>query len=167
MSKETPKPFALNGTNNPVVKNWMGSGHDIYLDEFYFISYADQEKLIESHGISISDVKTLSKEEYLEAKKEIAKQLKEKFPEYFTIVSWVGVDQIKAREIAKLDPAKNPNYIRIIGRMLLEWAEEGFVPQFDTYFDKTRRLLMVPVQAWEHFHEWSYMLRKQGGWRNK
>ena len=154
MNREIPKPFALQGTNNPVVKKWMGSKHDIYLDEFYFISYADQERVIKSHGISITGIKTLSREGYDLAKKEIDKQLRERFPEYFEIVSWsAGLAQYKEKEIARLHPSQNPNYIKITGRMLLEWAEDGFVPQFDSYFEKTRRLLMVPVQAWDHFHE--------------
>ncbi len=167
MNKKTAKPFALQGTNNPFVKNWMGSAYTIYLDEFYFISYGDQERVIRSHDILISDIKTLNKEEYLKAKKEIDKQLRKKFPEYFEIVGWVGMEQYKAKEIAKLHPAQNPNYIKITGRMLLEWAEEGFVPQFDSYFERTRRLLMVPVQAWEHFQKWSFMLKGKAFWRNK
>lgn len=167
MSKEAPKPFALNGTENPVVNDWMGSGRAIYLDEFYFISYSDQKRALKYHGIEYSKTGTLSKEDAEKERKEIGQKLKEKFPEYFNIMSWVGMEQYKAKQIAELSPAQNPNYIKITGRMLIEWAEQGFVPQFDDFFDRTRKLIMVPIEAWEHFHKFSYMLRKKGWYKNK
>lgn len=167
MSKETPKPYAINGTNDPVVKNWMDSGRDIYLDEFYFISYSDQKRALKSHGIEYHIEPGMSKKDFEEEEKRIAKELKEKFPKYFDIMAWVGMEQYKAKAIAELSPAQNPNYIRITGRMLIEWAEQGFVPQFDEFFERTRKLIMVPLQAWEHFHRFSYMLRKKGWYRNK
>jgi hypothetical protein len=168
MSKTEPKPFALNGTNNPVVHNWLESGRDIYLDEFYFIGYADQKRVLRSHGIKCSDkVIILDPKEAAEEQQEILKQLTEKFPKYFNIYSWIGMEQYKARCIAELAPEENPNYIRITGRMLVTWANEGFIPQFDDYFEKTRRLLMVPVQAYDHYHESSYMLRNEGWYKNK
>ncbi len=167
MSKETPKPFALNGTNNPVVNNWMESRHDIYLDEFYFIGYADQRRVLKFHGIQAKDEAILDPKEAAEEYKEIIKQLREKFPNYFMIQDWIGLEQHKAKAVAELDPKENPNYIRITGRMLLEWAEQGFIPQFDDFFDDTRRLIMVPVQAYDHFHSFSYMLKNQGWYKNK
>lgn len=166
MSKVEPKPFSLNGSNNPVELDWMDSGRDLFLDEFYFISYADQKKALKFHGVTYSKG-ILTPADALENHKEVHKQLGSKFPKYFEIINWVGMDSYKARCIAELAPEENPNYIKITGRMLMIWAEQGFVPQFDKYFEKTRKLIMIPIEAWEHFHEFSYMLKNKGWWKNK
>ena len=119
-----------------VMRNAFGSGHDLYLDEFYYISYSDQKEL-------------LTQEEQ-----------KKRFGKYLSIMRWPD-SSLKYRSIAELHPEENPNYIKITGRMILEWAEKGYIPLFDTYFKKTHRLIMVPVEAWEHFNKLSIMLRKR------
>lgn len=120
-----------------VVRNVFGSGRDLYMDEWYYISYSDQ------------------KEKMSEA------QYRERYGKYLEIVRWPETN-IKFKTLAELHPEENPNYIKITGRMIMEWCEKGYVPQFDKYFEKTRRLVMVPVEAWEFFNRRSRMLRKRG-----
>lgn len=122
--------------NETVFKNWFNSGHDIYLDEFYYISYADQKFKIAEF------------------------EKKNKYKKYFDIMKWPETE-LKYKTLAELHPDENPKYIKISGRMLLEWSEKGFIPQFDMYFEKTRRLVMIPLEGWEFFNENSYMLRNK------
>ena len=117
-----------------VIKNAFGTQFDIVLDEFYYISYSDQQqKLTEA-------------------------QYKEKYKKYLGIINWPET-AMKFRALAELHPEESPRYIKITGRMIMEWCEKGFVPQFDKYFNKTRRLVMIPIEAYDHFNKHSYMLR--------
>lgn len=119
-----------------LIKNVFGSGYDIYLDEFYFISYPDQKEQMDEV------------------------EFRKKYGKYLEIVNWPET-AIKFKALAELHPEENPQYIKITGRMIMEWCEKGFIPQFDKYFKKTRRLIMVPVEAWEFFNKKSYMLRNR------
>lgn len=120
--------------HNPVLKNFFNSGYDLYLDEFYYISYAEQRK-------------EMTKAEF-----------QEKYKKYLHIQSWPETEY-KHKALAGLHAEENPRYIKITGRMLLEWMEKGFVPSFDKYFAKTRRLVMIPIAAWDHYSKFSFMLR--------
>lgn len=122
--------------NKPVIENFFHSGHDLYLDEFYYISYSDQ------------------KEELTKA------EFKKKYEKYLHMQVWPDAP-FKFRSLAELHPEENPMYIKITGRMIIEWCEKGYVPQFDKYFDKTRRLVMIPIEAWDHFNKFSSMLRRK------
>jgi hypothetical protein len=82
------------------------------------------------------------------------------YKRYLEISQWPDT-QLKHKEIAELHPEQNPNWIKITGRMLLEWGEMGYIPQFDKYFDKTRRLTMLPVDGMEFYFEFSKMLNKE------
>lgn len=120
--------------HNPVLNNFFNSGYDLYLDEFYYISYSDQkEKLTEA-------------------------EYKKKYEKYMHIQAWPETTY-KFRVLAELHPEETPMYIKITGRMILEWCSKGYVPQFDSHFKRTRRLLMVPIEAWDHFNKFSSMLR--------
>lgn len=121
--------------NDKVLHNVFGSGHDLYLDEYYYISYPDQ-------------LEAMSEEE-----------MKERFKRYFHIASWPD-SNLKFRAIAELAPEENPHYIKITGRMVMEWCERGYIPQFDQYFKQTRRLIMVPVEAWDFYTKYSKLLRR-------
>lgn len=99
-------------------------GRVIGLDEFYFISYSDQ-------------------------KAEISKADKEgKYAKYFQIQEWPETI-LKWKAIAELPPGYNPNWIKITGRMLIEWSERGYIPQFDKFFRLTHQLTMCPVSGIE------------------
>ena len=62
-------------------------------------------------------------------------------------------------------PEKNPYIIRTRGRMLIEWGEIGFIPQFDQFFDHpefpSHRLIMCPVDGIDFWMEWSNILNKR------
>lgn len=122
--------------NNKVLKNIFGSGHDLYLDEVYYISYADQ------------------REEMTEA------EYRKKYSKYLDIVNWPET-AYKHKAIAELAPEENPQYIQITGRMIMKWCEEGFIPKFDKYFKQTRRLIMVPVEAIDFYNRESYILNNR------
>ncbi len=120
----------------PVAKDVFGSGYDLHLDEFYYISYSDQKEVM------------------TEA------QYQERYKKYLEVMKWPET-KLKFKTLAELHPEENPRYIKITGRMILEWCEKGYVPQFDKYFKTTRRLVLVPIEAWEHFHKYSTMLKRK------
>lgn len=123
--------------HNKVLTNFFDSGYDIYLDELYYISYSDQEQIV-----------ALGSEKF-----------NKNYEKYLAIMSWPDT-QLKFKSVAELPPEQNPNFIKVTGRMLIEWVEKGFVPQFDKFFDKSRRLLMIPIEAYDHFNQYSKMLKK-------
>lgn len=99
-------------------------GKTIKLDEFYFISYSDQ-------------------------KQEITKADREgKYYKYFSIQAWPETT-LKWKAIAELPAEFNPNWIKITGRMLIEWSERGYIPQFDKFFRFTHQLTMIPASGLE------------------
>lgn len=122
--------------NNPVVKNFFDSGHDLYLNELYYIAYSDQEFMVKLQG------------------RKTQKEFNEKYSKYLQITTYPeGVMKFKA--LAMLQPEDNPNFINITGRMIIDWTKEGFIPQFDYFFKKSRRLVMVPLEAYEYYEKYS------------
>lgn len=107
----------------------------IELDGYYFISYSDQKQELTN------------------------KQREAQYANYYNIKSWPET-KLKWIELEKLGPGKNPNWIRITGRVLIEWGEKGFVPQFDRFFAKSRKLLMIEVAGMAWFMENSKNLKR-------
>ena len=105
-------------------------GRKIYLNEFYYVYFAEQ----------------------------MAELDKARYRKYLDIMQLPG--ELKYRALSALKPEENPTIIHIKGRMLIEWSERGFLPQFDKDFETTRKLVFCPVAGMEFWLERSFMLRK-------
>lgn len=69
---------------------------------------------------------------------------------YKRIKSWP--EKLMWKELMQSDPRINPNVVEIEGRLLIDTAGlGGYIPNFDAYFDRTRRLTLVPAQGMEFF----------------
>lgn len=122
--------------NIPVVKNFFESGYDLYLNEMYYIAFGDQKFMAELRG-SLTE-----------------KEFNDQYARYMLITQWPDGNP-KFKALAEIPPEENPNYIKITGRQIVNWAEQGFVPQFDSMFRDTRKLVMVPLEAYEYYEKYS------------
>lgn len=126
--------------HNPIVENFFESGNDLYLNEFYYIAFGDQKFMAEFRG------------ELTE------KEFNDRYARYMAITTWPE-NNVKFKALAEIHPEDNPNYIKITGRQIVNWTEQGFVPQFDHDFRNTRKLVMIPLEAYEYYARYS----KAGG----
>lgn len=124
--------------HNPVEKNFFDSGFDIYLNEFYYIAYSDTKTLVD-----MKITKSMTEAEF-----------KQNYGRYMAITQWPDIDS-KYNAINELPPDQNPNYIKISGEMLILMTENGFVPQFDKNFLNSRKLIMIPIDAYEFYGQYS------------
>ena len=109
----------------------------IFLDDTYLVYFSDQKR----------------------------KMTKEERAEYDRINSWP--DKLRMKYLAEMNPVDNPNVTPMTGRKLMEFAEQGYIPQFDMFFDEkacagyagsmatapkpTRRLTLIPAAGFEYF----------------
>jgi hypothetical protein len=108
-------------------------GKVIHLDEKYLLYFADKKRDM------------------------TAKELEP----YKRIKSWP--EKLMWKELMQADPRINPNVTEVTGRQLIDVAGlGGFIPNFDKYFDTTRRLTLVPAQGMEFFIK-QRMLEKNRG----
>lgn len=70
-------------------------------------------------------------------------------------------DKLRYRELAQMDPRDNPNVTPMTGRQLMDAGAKGYIPTFDKFFDRTRRLVLFPAEAWEYYEKHSFMLRNK------
>lgn len=97
-------------------------GRDIDLDDIYFVAYPDQKR-------------EMTERELMEYDQALA------LP-----------DKIRYDIIAKLDPRKNPNYLPVAGRELLDIQARGYIPAFDSYFQTSKRIMFFPARAMADYY---------------
>ena len=112
------------------IVNWYG--RLIHLDEDYYLYFSDvrREKLTDEQQA----------------------QQEEREKEYGFIRSLP--EKLMYRQLAEMDPRLNPKVTVLKGHELIAISSEGkYIPQFDAFFDKTRRLVLIPLDGIEFMRE--------------